>query len=113
MVPGVLTSLAELESELGKARRTVSRDARRARDLSIGRPKALTDEKVALAGRMHDSSESATTISTILWCQQGHYLSRVGRRVNQVYVAPESNLIASSCNSHLAYTGDRPDVLIH
>jgi DNA invertase Pin-like site-specific DNA recombinase len=66
MVAGVLASLAELELELGKERRTASRDARRARGQSIGRPKALTDEKGALARRMHDSGESATTIATTL-----------------------------------------------
>src|SRR3984885_5043420 len=55
MVAGVLASLAELELELGKERRTAARDARRARGQSIGRPKALTNEKVALARRMHDS----------------------------------------------------------
>ncbi len=66
MVAGVLASLAELELELGKERRTAARDARRARGQSIGRPKALTDEKAALARRMHDSGESATTIATTL-----------------------------------------------
>ena len=66
MVAGVLASLAELELELGKERRTAARDARRARGQSIGRPKALTDEKAALAGRMHDSGESATTIAATL-----------------------------------------------
>lgn len=66
MVAGVLASLAELELELGKERRAASRDARRARGQSIGRPKALTDERVALARRMHDSGESATTIATTL-----------------------------------------------
>jgi DNA invertase Pin-like site-specific DNA recombinase len=66
MVAGVLASLAELELELGKERRTASRDARRARGQSIGRPKALTDEKIALARRMHDSGESATTIAATL-----------------------------------------------
>jgi DNA invertase Pin-like site-specific DNA recombinase len=66
MVAGVLASLAELELELGKERRTAARDARRARGQSIGRPKALTDEKVAQARRMHDSGESATTIATTL-----------------------------------------------
>jgi DNA invertase Pin-like site-specific DNA recombinase len=66
MVAGVLASLAELELELGKERRTASRDARRARGQSIGRPKALTDENVALARRMHESGESANTISTTL-----------------------------------------------
>lgn len=66
MVAGVLASLAELELELGRERRTAAQDARRARGQSIGRPKALTGEKVALARRMHDSGESATTIAAIL-----------------------------------------------
>src|SRR6202165_4215605 len=66
MVAGVLASLAELELELGKERRTAARDARRARGQSIGRPKVLTDDKVALARRMHDSGESASTIATTL-----------------------------------------------
>jgi DNA invertase Pin-like site-specific DNA recombinase len=66
MVAGVLASLAELELELGKERRTAARDARRARGQSIGRPKALSDEKVDLARRMHDSGESANTIATTL-----------------------------------------------
>src|SRR5271156_1973269 len=48
MVAGVLASLAELELELGKERRTAAREARRARGQSIGRPKALDDSKAAL-----------------------------------------------------------------
>jgi DNA invertase Pin-like site-specific DNA recombinase len=66
MVAGVLASLAELELELGKERRTAARGARRARGQSIGRPKALTDEKAALARRMHDSGEPATIIAAAL-----------------------------------------------
>ncbi len=66
MVAGVLASLAELELELGRERRTAARDARRARGQSIGRPKALTDDKAALARRMHDTGESATTIAATL-----------------------------------------------
>lgn len=66
MVAGVLASLAELELELGKERRTAARDARRARGQSIGRPKALDQSKVALAQRMHASGESASTISATL-----------------------------------------------
>ena len=66
MVAGVLASLAELELELGKERRTAARDARRARGQSIGRPKALDQSKVALAQRMHTSGESASTIATAL-----------------------------------------------
>jgi DNA invertase Pin-like site-specific DNA recombinase len=66
MVAGVLASLAELELELGRERRTASRDARRARSQSIGRPKALDDSKTALAQRMHASGEPATTIAATL-----------------------------------------------
>ena len=66
MVAGVLASLAELELELGKERRTAARDARRARGQSIGRPKALDQSKVALAQRMHNSGESAGTIASTL-----------------------------------------------
>ncbi|MDT5153340.1 MAG: hypothetical protein QOI01_5073 [Mycobacterium sp.] len=66
MVAGVLASLAELELELGKERRTAARDARRARGQSIGRPKVLDDSKTALARRMHASGESANTIAATL-----------------------------------------------
>src|ERR1700733_5025145 len=66
MVAGVLASLAELELELGKERRTAARDARRARGQSIGRPKGLDQSKVALAQRMHASGESASTIAATL-----------------------------------------------
>src|SRR5271155_4322704 len=66
MVAGVLASLAELELELGRERRTAARDARRARGQSIGRPKALDESKMALAQRMHASGESASTIAIAL-----------------------------------------------
>ncbi len=66
MVAGVLASLAELELELGRERRAAARGARRARGQSIGRPRALTHEQAALARRMHDSGEPATTIATTL-----------------------------------------------
>jgi DNA invertase Pin-like site-specific DNA recombinase len=66
MVAGVLASLAELELELGKERREASRDARRARGQSVGRPRALSDEKVALARRMHASGESASVVAAAL-----------------------------------------------
>lgn len=66
MVAGVLASLAELELELGRERRSAAREARRARGQSIGRPKALSDERAALARRMHDSGEPAATIATTL-----------------------------------------------
>jgi len=66
MVAGVLASLAELELELGKERRTAARDARRSRGQSIGRPKALDKSKMALAQRMHTSGEPASTIANAL-----------------------------------------------
>ncbi|UNB50129.1 recombinase family protein [Mycolicibacterium sp. YH-1] len=66
MVAGVLASLAELELELGRERRTAAREARRARGQAIGRPKVLDGQKAALAQRMHTSGESATTIAAAL-----------------------------------------------
>src|SRR3984957_15816686 len=66
MVAGVLASLAELELELGRERRSAAREARRARGQHIGRPKALDEKKAALAQRMHASGESATTIANTL-----------------------------------------------
>ncbi|UXA16519.1 recombinase family protein [Mycobacterium sp. SMC-4] len=66
MVAGVLASLAELELELGRERRTAAREARKARGQHIGRPKALDASKAALAVRMHASGESATTIASTL-----------------------------------------------
>ena len=70
MVAGVLASLAELELELGRERRTAAREARRARGQSIGRPKALDAKKAALAQRMHASGESASTIAAALGCSR-------------------------------------------
>jgi DNA invertase Pin-like site-specific DNA recombinase len=66
MVAGVLASLAELELELGRERRTAARDARRARGQYIGRPKALDQSKMSLAQRMHASGESASIIAATL-----------------------------------------------
>jgi DNA invertase Pin-like site-specific DNA recombinase len=66
MVAGVLASLAELELELGKERRSAAREARRARGQAIGRPKALDPSKAALARRMQASGEPVTTIATAL-----------------------------------------------
>jgi DNA invertase Pin-like site-specific DNA recombinase len=66
MVAGVLASLAELELELGRERRTAAREARRARGQHIGRPKVLDKSKVGLAQRMHASGESASTIASML-----------------------------------------------
>ncbi len=66
MVAGVLASLAELELELGRERRSAAWEARRARGQHIGRPKALDSKKAALAQRMHASGESASTIAAAL-----------------------------------------------
>jgi DNA invertase Pin-like site-specific DNA recombinase len=66
MVAGVLASLAELELELGRERRSAAREARRARGQSIGRPKKLDSTKSALAQRMHASGEPASTIASAL-----------------------------------------------
>ena len=66
MVAGVLASLAELELELGRERRTAAREARRLRGQPIGRPKALDKSKAALAERMHAGGESASAIANAL-----------------------------------------------
>ena len=66
MVAGVLASLAELELELGRERRSAAREARRAHGQSIGRPKKLDESKAALAQRMHASGEPAATIASAL-----------------------------------------------
>lgn len=66
MVAGVLASLAEVELELGRERRAASREARRARGQSVGRPRALDASKAALAQRMHASGEPAPTIAEAL-----------------------------------------------
>ncbi len=63
MIAGVLASLAELELELQRERRAASRAARKARDMPIGRPKALDADKAALARRMRDSGEPVQTIA--------------------------------------------------
>lgn len=66
MVAGVLASLAELELELGRERRAAARDARRARGLPVGRPKALDKSKADLARRMHAGGEPVKTIAGAL-----------------------------------------------
>jgi DNA invertase Pin-like site-specific DNA recombinase len=66
MVAGVLASLAELELELGRERRSATREARRVRGQPIGRPKKLDEKHAALAQRMHASGESASTIASAL-----------------------------------------------
>lgn len=66
MIAGVLASLAELELELGRERRSAAREARRSRGQHIGRPKALDASKAALARRMQSSGEPVATIAQAL-----------------------------------------------
>lgn len=63
---GVMASMAELELELGRERRAAAKAARKARDMPIGRPKALTADQVALAERMRASGEPVPTIAETL-----------------------------------------------
>lgn len=66
MIAGVLASLAELELELGRERRAAAKASRKARDLPIGRPRALTAEQIALAERMRTSGEPVPVIAQAL-----------------------------------------------
>ena len=84
MVAGVLASLAELELELGRERRTAAREARRARGQSIGRPRALDDSKAALAQRMHASGEGASTIAAVLGVSRATVYRVLALHVNGV-----------------------------
>jgi DNA invertase Pin-like site-specific DNA recombinase len=63
MVAGILASLAELELELGKERRSAARDARRARGLSVGRPKALTDRQADQVLKLYESGTPVPDIA--------------------------------------------------
>jgi DNA invertase Pin-like site-specific DNA recombinase len=66
MIAGVLASLAELELELGRERRSAAREARRARGQHVGRPKALDKSNADLARRMHAAGEPVKTIAQTL-----------------------------------------------
>ena len=83
MVAGVLASLAELELELGRQRRTAAREARRARGQHIGRPKVLDEKKAALAQRMHASGESASTIAATLAVSRATVYRVLAKRNNE------------------------------
>lgn len=65
-VLGIMASLAELELELGKERREASRAARKSRGLAIGRPKALTVEKLRQAQALRASGEPVPEIAKTL-----------------------------------------------
>ena len=66
MIAGVLASLAELELELGRERRSAAKAARKSRGLPIGRPRKLSDEKLALAERMRAGGEPVPVIAATL-----------------------------------------------
>lgn len=63
MIAGVLASLAELELELGRERRSAAREARRARHQPIGRPRALTEAKREQALKLVAAGESVAAIA--------------------------------------------------
>lgn len=65
MIVGVLASLAELDEELGPARR-VTDASRRTRAASVGRPRALGDEQIAIAERMRADGEPVPAIAAAL-----------------------------------------------
>ncbi|OBK87637.1 recombinase family protein [Mycolicibacter sinensis] len=62
-VLGIMASLAELELELGRERRSAAKAARKARNLPIGRPRVISDEQVAFAQRMRASGEPVAEIA--------------------------------------------------
>jgi DNA invertase Pin-like site-specific DNA recombinase len=65
-VLGIMASLAELELELGRERRTAAKAARKARDLPIGRPRALNDDQVRQAEALRASGEPVPVIAQTL-----------------------------------------------
>ncbi|MBI3213149.1 MAG: recombinase family protein [Mycobacterium sp.] len=66
MIAGVLASLAELELELQRERRTAAKGARQARGLPIGRPRSLDPDQIALAERMRANGEPVPVIARTL-----------------------------------------------
>lgn len=66
MVMGVMASMAELELELQRERVAAAKAARKARDLPMGRPKALTPAQVRQAEAMRASGEPVPEIAATL-----------------------------------------------
>lgn len=62
-VAGILASLGELELEFGRERRAAAREARRARDQPIGRPRALSAAKLDQVLKLHAAGESVVAIA--------------------------------------------------
>ena len=65
-VMGIMASLAELELELQRERRAAAKAARKARNMPIGRPRALEPDQIALAERMRAAGEPVPTIAETL-----------------------------------------------
>lgn len=65
-VLGIMASLAELELELGRERREAARAARKARNLPIGRPRALSPDQIAQAERLRAAGEPVPEIAKLL-----------------------------------------------
>lgn len=65
-VATIMSALAEMELALIRERAGAAREAARARGKQTGRPRALTDEQVKLARRMHESGEHITMIAETL-----------------------------------------------
>lgn len=64
-VLGIMASLAELELELGRERRAAAKAARKARNLPIGRPRALSADKVEQARRLRAGGEPVPEIAKL------------------------------------------------
>lgn len=66
MVAGILTSIAEYERELVKERTALKLAHARKSGVKFGRPAKLNGDQAALARRMKESGETASTICTTL-----------------------------------------------
>ncbi|QRY48132.1 recombinase family protein [Mycolicibacterium boenickei] len=65
-VMGIMASMAELELELQRERVAASKAARKARGQAIGRPKALSADKVRQARQLRDAGEPMPIIAETL-----------------------------------------------
>ncbi|WP_078344989.1 recombinase family protein [Mycobacteroides chelonae] len=65
-VLGIMASLAELELELLRERGAAAKSARKARDLPIGRPRALTADQIRQAEALRASGEPVPVIASTL-----------------------------------------------
>ncbi|MFT4265578.1 MAG: recombinase family protein [Nocardioides sp.] len=66
VVAAVMSALAEMELSLIRERAAAAREAARVRGRHTGRPRALTDDQVAMARRMRASGEAIPDIARVL-----------------------------------------------